>query len=84
MANGQKEMIHSIAQVHTSKTSDLDDVIKGKGSGKGNGMVFLFHGILDVSKTLTAGIYHRLVCSMIILMFLQRAWLTLPENSSTL
>jgi hypothetical protein len=47
----QKDMIHSLVQVHTNKDLSFDDVIKGKGKG----MVFLLHGIPGVGKTLTAG-----------------------------
>ena len=64
LAEGQKEMIHSLVQVHTSETSDFDDVIKGKGKG----MVFLLHGVPGVGKTLTADDYYRLFRSITILM----------------
>jgi hypothetical protein len=47
----QKDMIHSLVEVHTSNELFFDDIIKGKGRG----MVFLLHGIPGVGKTLTAG-----------------------------
>ena len=80
LADGQKEMIRSLVQVHTSEMSDFDDVIKGKGKG----MVFLLHGVPGVGKTLTAGNYQRLICTVNVLMFLQRAWLTILGNPSIL
>ena len=47
----QKQMIHSLVKVHTSKGMGFDDLIKGKGKG----MVFLLHGVPGTGKTLTAG-----------------------------
>ena len=47
----QKQMILSPVKVHVDARISFDDVIKGKGKG----MVFLFHGIRGVGKTLTAG-----------------------------
>lgn len=49
----QKDMIHSLVEVHTNNNLSFDDVIKGKGKG----MVFLLHGVPGVGKTLTAGKY---------------------------
>ncbi|KAH6723045.1 P-loop containing nucleoside triphosphate hydrolase protein [Leptodontidium sp. MPI-SDFR-AT-0119] len=46
----QKDMIHSLVEVHTNNNLSFDDVIKGKGKG----MVFLLHGVPGVGKTLTA------------------------------
>ena len=47
----QKQMIHSLVNVHINESLTFDDVIKGKGKG----MIFLLHGVPGVGKTLTAG-----------------------------
>ena len=47
----QKQMIHSLVQVHTHETSNFEDVIEGKGKS----MIFLLHGDPGSGKTLTAG-----------------------------
>ena len=47
----QKQMIHSLVNVHMNEIPSFDDVIKGKGKG----MIFLLHGVPGVGKTLTAG-----------------------------
>jgi ATP-dependent 26S proteasome regulatory subunit len=47
----QKDMIHSLVEVHSKNLLTFDDVI----AGKGKGMVFLLHGECGTGKTLTAG-----------------------------
>jgi len=53
LPQAQKDMIHSLVEVHTNNNLSFDDVIKGKGKG----MVFLLHGVAGVGKTLTAGTF---------------------------
>lgn len=52
----QKEMIHSLVNIHSDERLSFDDVIKGKGRG----VIFLLHGMPRVGKTLTAGMYIEL------------------------
>lgn len=54
----QKDMIHSLVNIHSDQRVAFDDVIKGKGKG----MVFLLHGVPGVGKTLTAGSWRYYFC----------------------
>jgi hypothetical protein len=47
----QKDTILSLVRVHTDKSLQFHDLVKGKGKG----MIFLLHGVPGVGKTLTAG-----------------------------
>jgi hypothetical protein len=56
LPDNQKEIIHSLVNVHSNKLLSFDDVI----AGKGKGMVFLLHGESGTGKTLTAGKFETL------------------------
>ncbi|KAI9770958.1 MAG: hypothetical protein M1840_002662 [Geoglossum simile] len=52
LPDGRKEIIQALIKAHISERADqsFDDIVKGKGQG----LIFLFHGSPGVGKTLTA------------------------------